>query len=783
MTFFPSLKNQFLNWDDDVHLLENTSIRYLDREHVKNIFQSNINTTYIPLTALSFAFEYQRCGFNPFVYHLDNLILHLLVVMLIFCFGRMVGLSTIGAAVAGLLFGVHPLHVESVAWVTERKDVLYSSFYMMALLFYWKYLKEQKIFFYLLSLIVGILSMLAKPMAVSLPLILLLCDWFYSRKWEKGVILEKIPYFVVLGILAWFTYKEHSRVPANIFGSGWLVWIWTFVFYIRQFIFPGILIPIYHLPRPITFFHLEYLFAFIIFVLFISSVIRWRRHKWFMFACLFYFLSIFFLLRFDDARDLNVVADRFMYLPSAGFCLWVGFLIEKLWGAPQKENGNSLKLLMILGFSLVIGVFSFRTFFQCQIWKDSLTLWRYQLLFHPNTAIALNNLAQTLEEQPGFQNVKQEYRSILELRKEGVSDQQLQYPRGIIAKIEYLQGLYKKAIELDPSDMDVYYNLARLYQDVGKTNEAVVLYNKILTLNPKYKDAYFNLGRLYQETNEVEKAIDAFTKDIQTSPDHPDLYINVLREITQSLKKDPNNPLYLQARDKFLEDFKNLAGVSSDSEVFYVKLGDVYQELKDFQRAKAAYEMALDINPQYVNALNNLGNSYVQLGEVKEGIFVFEKVLQIDPRDVHASLNLAAAYSQLGDYPQAMDFYNKAIAVNPNYADSYFQLGFVYEVLGKPQEAMKNYKKTIELDPNYAEAYYNLGNVYARLNLNKEAIASYQKTIHMNPNHVNAFVNLSILSFRMEDYPQAIKYGDEARVLGWDVPKEYLWQLEPYRKR
>ncbi len=128
VVYLPSLDNSFVNWDDDVHLLNNLSVRSLSFDNLKAIFTEKVNGTYIPLTTLSFAIEYHFFGYDPFVYHLTNLVLHLLVICLVYFFALRLGLSLIGAGISALIFGLHPMHVESVAWVTERKDVLYAFF-------------------------------------------------------------------------------------------------------------------------------------------------------------------------------------------------------------------------------------------------------------------------------------------------------------------------------------------------------------------------------------------------------------------------------------------------------------------------------------------------------------------------------------------------------------------------------------------------------------------------------------------------------------------------------
>jgi len=369
ISYLPTLKSEFVQWDDDVHVLDNLSIRSLDREHIGDIFKDRINKIYLPLTTLSFAVEYHYFGFNPFIYHLNNLILHLFIIAFIFWLGMRLELTIIGASIGALIFGIHPIHVESVAWITERKDVLYAFFYMAALLSYMRYLDVLSYRFLVLTTILGVLSMLAKPMALSLPLILLLLDWFKGRKIGLKAILEKLPIFILTAAITWMTYSGHARIPGKNTLEGVLIWPWTFVFYLRQFLFPFFSVPVYRLPHPITYLNIQYLLPLITFGIVVFSVFRLRKYRWFIFSFAFYFLSIFFLLRFDELKDTNMVADRFMYLPSLGFCLLLGLGFERLW---------KKKIIAIACLIILTAFFSVKTYKQCQIWQNSTTLWEHQ---------------------------------------------------------------------------------------------------------------------------------------------------------------------------------------------------------------------------------------------------------------------------------------------------------------------------------------------------------------------------------------------------------------------
>lgn len=217
LAYSPSLKNQFVNWDDDAHLLANPFVHPVN---VRDIFTTTVNGIYIPLTSLSFALEYHFFKANPFIYHLDNLLLHLAVTVMVFLFCLRCGLSVLAAGLAALIFGLHPAHVESVAWVTEHKDVLYAFFYILALLCYLRYLRVRKEapgyrrgWAFGLTLIFGFLSVLAKPMALSLPLVLFVLDWFFKRELTIRSCMEKMYCGLAIIPVAWITYVSQMRTP------------------------------------------------------------------------------------------------------------------------------------------------------------------------------------------------------------------------------------------------------------------------------------------------------------------------------------------------------------------------------------------------------------------------------------------------------------------------------------------------------------------------------------------------------------------------------------------
>ncbi|MDP8212360.1 MAG: hypothetical protein P9X22_03595, partial [Candidatus Zapsychrus exili] len=266
--FYPSLNSDYTNWDDNKVITDNKQVQSLDIDNLKNIFSSTIQQIYVPLSVLSLATEYHFFGYNSFVTHLINLLFHLFIVALIFYFAQQLGLSIYAAFFAALLFGIHPMHVESVVWATERKDVLYVCFYMLSLIFYLKYLDHRKRDAYLLSILFGILSILSKPMALSLPLVFFVLDFFRKRKFNKEALLDKIPHFIYIAPIVWITYSLHARIPGKDVSQALLILPFTAAFYIKKFALPLFLSPLYVLPKPISILNPHYFLAIAFIVLF-----------------------------------------------------------------------------------------------------------------------------------------------------------------------------------------------------------------------------------------------------------------------------------------------------------------------------------------------------------------------------------------------------------------------------------------------------------------------------------------------------------------------------------
>ncbi len=433
--FYPCLKADFINLDDNGHILNNTVLHDLSLNSIKQIFTQTLNGTYVPLTALSFAIEKHFFGFDPFVFHLNNLLLYAGVVVLVLLLAKRMGLSLKAGFLAALIFAIHPMKVESVAWVTERKDVLYALFYLLALHQYWSYLKTLSKKHYFAVFFLGFLSILAKPMALSLPLILLVFDWFYGRRMSQRVLIEKIPILFYVIVIAWISYALNVRnLPGDITSQGVLIWIWSLVFYLWKFIFPFSVYPYYALPHPISLFYWPYFLSVVFFLVLVFLLVRFRHHKLFIFAFLYYFCSIFFLLRFNGSF-FSVVSDRFMFLPCLGICFFAGS-----WADRRVKTRGGIIIFYI--FLVLMGI---KTNLQCRVWHDSISFWNEVIREYPDYYRGYTNRGAALYQQ---------------------------------GRDDLAFNDYTRAIALNPDAAKAYYNRGIIYYLRGQDNKALDDFNK-----------------------------------------------------------------------------------------------------------------------------------------------------------------------------------------------------------------------------------------------------------------------------------------------------------------
>ncbi|HLP46676.1 MAG TPA: tetratricopeptide repeat protein, partial [Candidatus Kapabacteria bacterium] len=396
IVYVPSLGNRFTNWDDPAFITENPDIQGLSCKNMGKFFTHSYGGFggYVPFVLLSYALEYELSGLDPGTFHAVNLVLHLINCALVYWFIFLVSRQRWTAFFVALLFGIHPLHVEAVAWIQGRKDLLFSLFYLAALISYFKYREkgEKKIFYYG-TLIFFIFSLFSKVAAISLPFALLLLDYFISKSQIRISIRKMLPFFSAAFLFLVFAFltsvagsfviqETHNGYLDNI-----LVFFFSFVFYIGKIFLPVRLSARY----PMEIFELMPTFLlFVVLVIFAAVIIllyrlyRIRKYE-VTFGILFFLVTLMPTIPFHFIGQ--PYADRYLYLPVIGI-FYLGALFFHNLYIKKSRIWKKGKVLLWIGFILLTFTLGAATWRQCKVWKDSLTLWNDVLESYPTLPLA-----------------------------------------------------------------------------------------------------------------------------------------------------------------------------------------------------------------------------------------------------------------------------------------------------------------------------------------------------------------------------------------------------------
>jgi tetratricopeptide (TPR) repeat protein len=614
--FYPCLKNGFVNWDDDKYLGETAAAQPFSLAALKDTFTSFSVGHYQPLTILSYLFDYQFFKLKPFGYHLTNLILHLLNCLLVFWFIYLLSRNLALSFLTSLLFAIHPLRVESVVWISERKDVLYAFFYLSALISYLYYLfKEKNSKFYLLSLFLFLCSLLSKSMAVTLPLILLLLDYYLKRKPERAVLLDKIPFFiltllssliVVFGIILFGGIRPGSHYS---FLSMLSVASYAIVFYLTKLFLPlklSCLYPFYNFYYNFQYNPL-YLYSILTVILLALIVILSVKYtKKLLFGSAFFLITLLPVLQFIPNSTI-IVADRYTYLSSIGIIFILSTLFY--WLYSRKLKNPLAKSLLIALIIFIILSLSILTYNRCKVWKDGITLWSDALKNYPSVT-AYNSRGTMFFKKGQYEKA---YDDFIQGIKIGYAD----------------KHIFKNQAYFHTDLLHAIVNLANVQDALGKKEDAIATLKKAIELNPYYADPYFNLGTIYYSLGEKDKAVALFK---------------------MAIEKEPNNP-----------------GA-------YYALGAIYDHAGNKEESLKWYWKATEIDSTYVEAYNNLASIYAEKGQTDKAIEVWNRIIEINPDFAIAHFNLAKAYFYQKKYDLAIYHCDKVLKlgnqVDPKFLDA-----------------------------------------------------------------------------------------------------------------
>lgn len=603
IAFYPSLLNDFVTWDDDVNFLKNPNLQVFDWRSIKAIFSETVIGGFNPLSIFSLAVEKAIFGLNATVIHIDNLLLHLICVFFVYKISGQLGLSPIAAGIVALLFGIHPMRVESVAWVTERKDVLYGAFYFSAIYTYIKYIlsnKKRKGLFWLTILLFA-LSLLSKIQAVALPLSLLAIDFYLKRDLNIPLLIEKVPYFLmslaigILGIVLLSQQGTLEQATDYSFMERLLVGAYSFMVYLAKFVFPYELSPLYPYPSKLgTAFYI----APVLLIAFIAGLFYAykKQYQTLLFGVAFFFFNVVFMLQVVGAGQ-GFLADRFTYVPYFGLFFLVGYGYQYLLKIkPNFQTGLAASL------GIYALVFAGITWQQNQIWKNGETLWTHVLKYYKKIDTPYSNRAQFYRDQGDMNRALADYTKAIEMNRDkgstynsrGKTYFDIGGPKGDQAMIQKAIADYTKGIELDPKLGELYANRGAALGYLGQSQKALADLNKAIELEPNKQGGYANRSLLYMQSSNYELAMKDHTAYLDLNPYDAEVWYE--RGLAKSR---------LNQHQAAILDYSRALELDTNRGIFYMQRGQAYKNIGNKNLAVSDLQKAQQFGANVPNSYWN----------------------------------------------------------------------------------------------------------------------------------------------------------------------------------
>lgn len=619
--YYPSLFNKFANIDDPFYITYNTFIRDLSWTGVWKIFSEPIVANYFPLQILSYSLDYLLWHIQPFGYHLTNLILHILNAVLLFLLLKSIFSDPWISFLAALFWGLHPVNVESVSWVAERKNVLSMAFLLLSFLTYLAYLKQttrrRRRDFYLGTLLLFLLSLLAKVSAVVLPLLFLLYDFCFRREGKMEMIKEKIPFFLLSILFAMITvwvYHRGDQLVDFYGGSPYfhaLAMVNVLVEYLISLVMPLYLDNYYITPIPKSIFEAQVLLS--IAALILIALLVWRslrRHRLLFFWAGWFFISLLPMINIVPIAILR--ADRYMYLPAVGFFYFLAKVLLRLWGMKPRHVLLTLSLLLI--FFLTAG-YSFLTLERNKVWKDTITLWSDNIKKFPSHSSAYLYIGGTY---------------------------------WALGKLDAAILLCKSGLRENPRDVNLLNCLSMVYKSKGNLESAESLLREAASLDPAYSSTYNNLGAIYYQKGEMDKALGEFERAAKLSPNDSPALANI-------------GVIFWERGqiDEALQQFKKALAISPASIQAHINLALSYEKKGMVSKAIESLKKGLDYVPESHGAHFHLGRIYFEKGNWQAAHYYFRRAWRINPNDGDTNIYLGLMARET-----ANSYFEKALKTN-----------------------------------------------------------------------------------------------------------------------
>ncbi|PIU20638.1 MAG: hypothetical protein COT18_01230 [Elusimicrobia bacterium CG08_land_8_20_14_0_20_59_10] len=662
--FLPALNGGFLTWDDDWNFLTNTAYRGLGPRQLRWMFTTFLGGPYQPITWLTFGLDYKLWGMEAYGYHLVNLLLHTLNAGLFYAVTlRLLRLGRPeahekhlrwGAAFAAIVFAAHPLRVESVAWITERRDVLSGAFYLASALFYLKAagpepggLRGRRLAF---SLCFYAAALLSKAIGVAFAFVLLALDVYPLKRLDlspktwltpgaRGVLKEKLPYLALgaaAGAVGYFgQWQASAMLPLAQFGPAQRLAqsAYGLAFYLWKTLLPVGLLPIYEAPDNFNPAALPFLASGAAVLALAAVIYALRRRLPALLTAAAVYLAFLAPVMGIVKMGVHFAADRYSYLACTGWAALAGAALACMLGAGGMTRELARIAAVLLAFVLV-GM----TRAQSALWRSSEVLWSYVVPRAPGSALAANNLGDVLFKQGRYDEAAAFYRKALDLRPDyafisyNLANALTKQKNWAQAERQYLD-----ALRLAPDFTVAHGNYGNLLTDLGRYNEAGEQYRAALKNAPGDPDMHYGLGDTFLHRGRLVEAQAAYEEALRLNPDIGGAAANLALALYRQKK-------WGQAERWFLEALRlkpELAAVRDN-------YGNLLLDLGRYNEALARYQEALQLEPR-AETYNNIGAAMLRQGRAADAIPYFEQALSMKPEMAMARKSLAVARAHKDD--------------------------------------------------------------------------------------------------------------------------------------
>ena len=671
LAFAQTAGHEFVNFDDAEYVRDNPQVAGgLTAPGLRWAFTQVHASNWHPLTWLSHMLDCQLYDLRPGGHHLTSVALHAVVaIVLLLTLVRMTGDLWPSALVAAV-FAVHPLRAESVAWVAERKDLLSGLCFALTLAAYAGYARRPfSLGRYLLFLVPFALGLMCKPMLVTLPLVLLLVDFWPLGRWgavnARRLVLEKIP-LVALAIASCAVTvlaQRHAMATGQLVPWGWRIAnaVVSYAAYLGQFLCPAGLAAYY--PHPIDRLPAWKIAGAAVVLVGISAAALAGRRKcpWLLVGWLWYLIMLVPVIGLVQVGD-QAMADRYTYLPL------VGPAIALAWGAahvcrgwrrvPGLAKALAKPVAPSAASAVVLAALTVCAWRQTATWHDSVTLWNRALACGGPSARAYCNLGEALQEQ-------------------GRNDE----------AVPHLQ----RALAINPEYAEALNNLGNALNGQGRLDEAIARYTKALEILPDGAKIHLNLGNALNQKGRFDEAIGHLRTAADAMPDRAEVHYNLA-----------NAMLRTGQIAAAIAEYRTALEIRPDWPDARNNFGAALAEAGQVDQAIEQYRRVLAIHPESAEAHNNLGNALNQTGKGDEAITEFQRALAIRPDYAEAHLNFGVALADRGRLDEAMTHYRKVLQVNPGSAEACQNLGGALCRQGKIAEALACWQEGIRRCPNDA---------------------------------------------------------------------------------